>query len=239
MWITEATGWHRDNGVRFRELAHATNMTHLPPVTSQVGDGNNHCVAYYNPRTLTEIESTDRIGKGRFQHGLQRAVFQASNGTRFLFFGTHLSFSGETALMQEVGYMADYGKQFGPYPAEAVTLMDANFLDDSDGEPDWNAMPSNLWHRYRSVQKDGTFGPADRKARRTLLISGWRDPQKDVAELREPTTGFFYENEKVPLRIDQALYTGPKISVMDYRTLDTGMMSDHKAVWLVFTLDSP
>jgi hypothetical protein len=52
-----------------------------------------------------------------------------------------------------------------------------------------------------------------------LIGSGWRDPQDEIPFRRKPTVGYWYENEQVPLHLDQALVTGRRIEVLDYRTL--------------------
>lgn len=112
--------------------------------------------------------------------------------------------------------------------------------DDNDpGLASWDEIPRNLWHRYRTVNPDGTFGGLDRAARRMLLDSGWRDPQTEVAKERGATTGYWWANEKVPMRIDQALVTGPQIKARDYLTHDSRdlrRLSDHLPMELTIEL---
>ncbi|NUQ95055.1 MAG: hypothetical protein HOY79_00340 [Streptomyces sp.] len=241
LWIIEATGWHQDDDRRFDDVTSATGLTALPPVTSHIGDQRNHSVMYYRASRLTPTGQATQLARGAFHHGVSRIAFQA-DGVPLLALGAHLSYAGGAPRLSEAHHLADYGRQFAPWPEDGVLLMDSNAPDDTDPEPDdWSAVPQNLWHRYREVRADGSFGGFDRSARRLLLNSGWRDPQTAVSELREPTVGYWYDNERVPLRLDQALVTGPRIEVVDYRTLnpevpDLTKLADHLPVLLVIRL---
>jgi exonuclease III len=112
--------------------------------------------------------------------------------------------------------------------------------DDNDPGPDsWDQVPQNLWHRYRRILDDGSLGDLDRRARAMLLASGWRDPQRDVDEERAATTGYWWQNELVPMRIDQALVTGDQLEIVGYRTHDTAelrTLSDHLPLELTIRL---
>ncbi|MFE7133843.1 hypothetical protein ACFVIM_23610 [Streptomyces sp. NPDC057638] len=242
LWITEATGWHRGAGRRFAELSGATGMGHLEPVTSRVGDGVNHSVLYYD---TTRVQVDDRSGllaDGVFHHGCQRA-WLTIDGVPLTFFGTHLSYAGGEARLAETRHLADYGADFGDWPTRRVLVGDMNSADHSDKEPpSWDAIPANLIHRYCKVDEDGNILGYDRDARDLLLRAGWRDPQAEVAELRAPTTGYWYENENVPMRIDQGFVAGDRIKVVDYRTL-TGVeldtLADHRPTLLTVQLLPP
>ncbi|MER5549747.1 endonuclease/exonuclease/phosphatase family protein [Streptomyces sp. NPDC002589] len=234
-WAMEATGWHEDNDRRFRELADTTGLTALPYVTSHVGDGRNHSCLYFRADKLRLIPPATELARGAFHHGVTRAVFDV-DGIRLLLLGAHLAYADGETRLREAHHLADYGQQFGEWPEDAVLLMDANGPDDNDPEPEnpesWAQIPRNLWHRYREILPDGSFGSWDRRARRLLLNSGWRDPQASLPIQREPTVGYWYDNEPVPLRLDQALVTGQRIEVVDYRTLnpevpDLTRLSDH------------
>ncbi|KUN02090.1 hypothetical protein AQI95_28855 [Streptomyces yokosukanensis] len=240
LWIMEATWWDEDKGARLRGICDATTLTALPLVTSRVGDGSNHSCMYYNAQALKLYTPASELARGSFHHGVCRAAFDA-DGIPLLVFGAHLAYSGGRARHLEAHHLADYGTQFGGWPEDGVLLMDANAPDESDPElsdEEWKRrVPRGLWHRYRKIRDDGSFGGFDRGARRLLLESGWRDPQADVRQLREPTVGYWYENERVPLRLDQALVTGPRIEVVDYRTLNPKRpalknLSDHLPIRL-------
>jgi endonuclease/exonuclease/phosphatase family metal-dependent hydrolase len=235
LWIMEGTGWHE--GRRLNDVASVTGLTALPPVTSRVGDGRNHSVMFYNAEKLTPSRPHTELARGAFHHGVSRDVFDV-DGIPLLALGTHLSYVSGAARLAEAHYLADYGEEFPGWPEDGVLLMDANAPDDNDPElDDWSRVPRHLWHRYRKILPDGSFGGWDRDARRLLLDSGFRDPQNDVPEQREPTVGYWYANERVPLRLDQILVTGRRIEVVDYRTLkpespDLTKLSDHLPVRL-------
>lgn len=218
-WITEATRWTENGGRPFRELAVATNTVHLPPVTSVIGDRVNHSCLFYRPSRVKELHYSE-LARGAFHHGTARATFEV-DGRPLLILGTHLAYADGDSRMQEAHHLADYARKFGDWPEEAALIGDMNMPDDNDPEPDWDQVPQNLWHRLREILPDGSFGPLHRGARGMLLNSGWRDPQKAVAEVRAPTTGYWWQNELVPMRIDQALVTGPRLKVTGYRTHDT------------------
>ncbi|UIX34272.1 hypothetical protein [Streptomyces sp. GQFP] len=63
-----------------------------------------------------------------------------------------------------------------------------------------------------------------------LLSSGWQDPEMLTGRPRSETVGYYYANEPVPLRLDHILVHG--LPVHDYRTPDTGRLSDHRPVVL-------
>ncbi|MGW6454702.1 endonuclease/exonuclease/phosphatase family protein [Streptomyces sp. NPDC055078] len=242
LWITEATGWHLDHGRRFRELAEATGMEYLPPVASHVGDGHNQSALYYRPSRL-DANAGPPGAVGAFHHGLMRAVCTTPCGDRFLVLGTHLAYSSGVRRLEEAHHLADYGAEFGPWPDDAVLVGDMNFPDRRDTEPEsWDSIPQNLHHRYREINADASFGGYDRRARDLLLASGWRDAQDEVAELRAPTTGHWYDNERVDMRLDQAYVTGDRIEVIDYRTHvseELDRLSDHRPVELQLRLNRP
>lgn len=206
-------------------------------MTSRVGDGRNHSIKFYNAAKLTPSRPHSELARGAFHHGVSRDVFDV-DGIPLLTLGTHLSYVSGAARLAEAHYLADYGGQFPSWPEDKILLMDANAPDDNDPElTDWSQVPEYLWHRYRKVLPDGSFGGWDRDARRLLLKSGWCDPQNDVSEEREATVGYWYDNEKVPLRLDQIMVTGTRIEVVDYRTLkpdapDLTTLSDHLPVRL-------
>lgn len=237
LWITEASGWHRDHGRRIRDLAIATGTMHLPPVTSHIGDGHNQSVLFFRPSRLREVTYRE-LARGAFHHGATRAEFEI-NGTRLLILGTHLAYADGDSRLREAHHFADYARPFGTYPSNAILVGDLNMPDDTDEDPiDWDQVPQNLWHRYREFD-DGTFGKLDRRARDMLLASGWRDPQHDVDQERAATTGYWWKNELVPMRIDQALVTGDQLEVVDYRTHDTPelrKLSDHLPLELTIRL---
>ncbi|MEO3976848.1 endonuclease/exonuclease/phosphatase family protein [Streptomyces sp. CAU 1734] len=239
LWVTEATGWHRDDGARFEELAERTGLAFLPPIATHVGDGYNQSVLYYRADLMHVVRSGPGA-VGSFHHGWMRAQFDV-DGTPFLFLGTHLAYASGAARLAEAHHLADYGSRFGSWPEDGVLLGDMNCADDTDLKPDeWGAIPLNLQHRYRPVLADGTFGDDyDRSPRRLLLNSGWRDPQGDVPAVREPTTGYWYDNEQVPMRLDQAFVTGDRVEVVDYRTHvdpELDRLSDHRPIELVIRL---
>jgi hypothetical protein len=79
----------------------------------------------------------------------------------------------------------------------------------------------------------------DKRAERMLRQAGWRDPQQYVTAQRAPTTGYWYANEPLPLRLDQARLTGTRIEVLESRTLvsdELDALSDHRPVILVVRL---
>ncbi|MFK0154342.1 hypothetical protein ACIQVK_19985 [Streptomyces sp. NPDC090493] len=235
LWILEGAGWHE--GRRINDVASVTGLTALPPVTSRIGDGRNHSVMFYDAEKLTPSRPHTELARGAFYHGVSRDVFDV-DGIPLLTLGTHLSFDSGAARLAEAHFLADYGGHFPGWPEDKVLLMDANAPDDNDPElKDWSRVPQYLWHRYREVLPDGSFGGWDRGARNLLLKSGWCDPQSEVLVQRGPTVGYWYDNEKVPLRLDQILVTGPRIEVVDYRTLkpdapDLTRLSDHLPVQL-------
>jgi endonuclease/exonuclease/phosphatase family metal-dependent hydrolase len=235
LWIMEGTGWHE--GCRIHEVEDATDLTALPRVTSRIGDQVNHSIMFYNAEKLTPLGKPGELARGAFHHGTVRAAFDV-DGTPLLALGTHLAYANPEARLAESHYLADYGGPFPGWPQDKVLLMDANAPDDNDPElRDWSRVPRYLWHRYRKRLPDGSWGGWDRDARRLLLDSGWRDPQNYVREQREATVGYWYDNEKVPLRLDQILVTGPRIEVVDYRTLkpetpDLTKLADHLPVRL-------
>nr|WP_024126516.1 hypothetical protein [Streptomyces sp. FR1]AHE39135.1 Endonuclease/exonuclease/phosphatase [Streptomyces sp. FR1] len=217
LWIMEATDW--DEGDRFGDLADATGLTALPYVTSSNGDGRNHSCMYYRADKLRLVSPSSVLARGAFHHGVTRAEFEV-NGVRMLALGAHLTYSSPAARLLEVPHLADYGKKFGDWPEDCVLIQDGNGPDLHDPEPaDWSAVPQNLWHRYRRRLGDGSYGGWDTDALQMLLNAGWRDPQDDVPMRRPPTVGYWYENEQVPLHLDQVLVTGRRIEVVDYRTL--------------------
>lgn len=218
LWIMEATNWHERN--RFADLADATGLTALPYVTSANGDGINHSCLYYRADKLRLTSPSRELARGAFHHGATRAEFEV-NGVRLLVLGAHLTYSSPAArLLLEAPHLADYGQPFPGWPEDGVLIMDSNGPDLHDPEPeDWSAVPQNLWHRYREWLPDGSYGGWDTQALQMLLKAGWRDPQVDVPIRRAPTVGYWYENERVPLHLDQALVTGRRIEVVDYRTL--------------------
>ncbi|MDL5199780.1 hypothetical protein [Streptomyces sp. ALI-76-A] len=217
LWITEATDWEKRN--RFTDLADATGLTALPYVTSHNGDGRNHSCLYYRADKLRLASRSGVLARGAFHHGVARAEFEV-NGVRLLVLGAHLTYSSPDARVLEVPHLADYGRKFGDWPEDSVLIMDSNGPDLHDPEPeDWSEVPRNLWHRYRERLPDGSYGGWDTQVLRMLMEAGWRDPQADVTIRRKPTVGYWYENEKVPLHLDQALVTGQRIEVVDYRTL--------------------
>ncbi|MER6913860.1 hypothetical protein ABT354_19495 [Streptomyces sp. NPDC000594] len=239
LWVTEATGWHQHGGFRFQELADRTGMAFLPPITSWAGDGFNHSVLYYRPGLL-RVDRSRPGPAGTFHHGWARAQFDVA-GTPLLFLGTHLAHASGAARLAEAHHLADYGQRFGDWPEDAVLVGDMNCADHTDRKPaKWSDIPLNLQHRYRTIGPDGLFGDDyDRSPRNLLLASGWRDPQADVAAVREPTTGYWYANEQVPMRLDQSLVTGPRIEVVDYRTHvdpELDQLSDHRPTELVILL---
>lgn len=240
IWITEASGWHRDHGRRFRDLAIATGTTHCPPVTTHIGDGHNHSCLFFRHDRVREV-SYSELARGALHHGAARAVFDV-NGTRLLILGTHLAYADGDSRLREAHHFADYARPFGNWPPNAVLLGDLNMPDDNDEGPDsWEQVPQNLWHRYRRIRDDGSFGDLDRRARTMLLASGWRDPQCAVDAERAATTGYWWDNERVPMRIDQALITGGQLEVVDYRTHDTPplrKLSDHLPLELTIGLQA-
>ncbi|MGW1976569.1 endonuclease/exonuclease/phosphatase family protein [Streptomyces sp. NPDC001889] len=242
LWITEATGWHRGAGRRFTELAAATGMVHLTPVTSRVGDGYNHSVLYVRPGRVQVDDRSGLLADGAFHHGCLRTVLTI-DGVPLTFFGTHLSHTGGAARLAEARHLADYGAAFGDWPENRLLVGDLNSPDGPDEEPgSWSDIPQNLLHRYCKIDEDGNILGYDRDARDLLLSAGWRDPQEEVAELREPTTGYWYANEQVPMRIDQSLVTGDRIEVVDYRTLtddELDTLSDHRPSKLVIRFTPP
>lgn len=235
LWIMEATNWPENR--RINDVEGATGLTALPPVTSRIGDQVNHSIMFYNASKLTPRGKPGELARGAFHHGTARAAFDV-DGIPLLALGTHLSYANPAAQLAESHYLADYGGPFPGWPEDKVLLMDANAPDDNDPElDDWSRVPRYLWHRYRKRLPDGSWGGWDRDARRLLLDSGWLDPQNYVREQREPTVGYWYDNEKVPLRLDQILVTGRRIEVVDYRTLkpespDLTKLSDHLPVRL-------
>ncbi|MFD7552235.1 helix-turn-helix domain-containing protein [Streptomyces sp. NPDC059816] len=79
------------------------------------------------------------------------------------------------------------------------------------------------------------YGGYDRRARDLLTGAGWRDAQDEVPALRAPTTGHWYANERVDMRLDQGYVTGD-FTVTDYRTCvspELNRLSDHRPVDLV------
>lgn len=217
LWIMEATGWDQQD--RFADLADATRLTALPYVTSSNGDGRNHSCLYYRADRLRLVSPSSMLARGAFHHGAIRAEFEV-NGVRLLVLGAHLTYSSPAGRLLEAPHLADYGKKFGDWPEDSLLVMDSNGPDLHDPEPEnWSAVPQNLWHRYRKRLPDGTYGGWDTDALQMLLNAGWRDPQAGVPVRRKPTVGYWYENEQVPLHLDQVLVTGRRIEVVDYRTL--------------------
>ena len=218
LWIMEGTDWHLSDGRRFKDLADATGLTALPYVTSRVGEGRNHSVLYYREEKVTLVTAGE-LARGAFHHGATRAVFEV-DGVRLLLLGAHLAYSNGAARLGEAQFLADYGQQFDSWPEDSVLLMDGNGPDRYDPEPeDWSVVPRNLWHRYRKMLPDGSFGGWDLDAPNLLIGSGWRDPQDEISLRRKPTVGYWYANEQVPLHLDQGLVTGRRIEVAGYRTL--------------------
>ncbi|MGW6603129.1 hypothetical protein [Streptomyces sp. NPDC055036] len=220
LWIMEGTDWHLGEGRRIHDVAEATGLTAIPYEyeTSRPQEGRHHTVLFYRAEKARLVTAGD-LGRGAISLGATRAEFEV-NGVRLLLLGAHLSYSCGTARLGEAHHLADYGRQFDHWPQDSVLLMDANSPDRRDPEPqDWSAIPRNLWHRYRKVLPDGEFGGWDLDAVNLLIASGWRDPQDEIPLRRRPTVGYWYANEQVPLHLDQALVTGRRIEVTDYRTL--------------------
>lgn len=119
-WLTEAKGWHDENGRRFREAAIATGTVHLPAMTTRVGDGQNHSVMLYRPSTLREV-TYSQLATGSLHHGAARAVFEADHA-RLLVLGTHLAYDSAAARTAEAHHFADYAGPFGEWPEDAVLL---------------------------------------------------------------------------------------------------------------------
>ncbi|GAA2254231.1 hypothetical protein GCM10010232_49040 [Streptomyces amakusaensis] len=239
LWVTEATGWHLHGERRFRELAEATGMEYLRPVPSYIGDGHNQSALFHRPTRVHAVAGPPGA-VGAFHHGLMRAVCTTADGRRFLVLGTHLAHSSGERRLEEAHHLSDYGSAFGPWPSDALLVGDMNVPAPGDTEPeDWDAIPRNLHHRYREILPGGRFGGYDRRAVDLLIASGWRDAQDEVpGPVRAPTTGHWYDNEKVPMRLDQAYATG-RIRVLDYRTLvddELDRLSDHRPITVTFTL---
>lgn len=62
--VQELTGWHRNGWSRLHQLANALDMVALHPVTSHIGDGENHTALLYRPSRNNRLISYTP-GRGR------------------------------------------------------------------------------------------------------------------------------------------------------------------------------
>ncbi|MEE1798097.1 hypothetical protein PUR57_05295 [Streptomyces sp. JV176] len=159
--IQEATGWHRDGWRRLHQLANALDMVALHPVTSHVGDGENHTALLYRPSAATLRTYTPGVAIGAFHHGLLRATFDV-DGRDVMVLVTHLNPVDGTARLAEAKRLTDYAGDFPGTPGRAVLLMDGNMPSDDDPEPDWdNDVP------HTSTPATASSTRTDPSARRT------------------------------------------------------------------------
>ncbi|SFD61555.1 endonuclease/exonuclease/phosphatase family protein [Streptomyces aidingensis] len=230
--VQELTHWDERGWWRLHELADSLGMTALPPVTSHVGDGRNHLAILCRPGRVQVLRHQD-VGRGAFHHGLARAHL-AVEGHEFTVLATHLAWTDGDTRLREARWMTDNAGTFPGQPPRAVLLGDLNCLAQQDPEPDWTNVPRNMHPRYRTVHADGSFGPADRRALRVLLNSGWTDPQTVVREPRKATVGYWYKNEPTPLHLDHALTAGDfrPLSYVTHDTPEARAASDHLPITL-------
>ncbi|MFD6288019.1 endonuclease/exonuclease/phosphatase family protein [Streptomyces sp. NPDC060205] len=80
-----------------------------------------------------------------------------------------------------------------------------------------------------------TCGPC-----RSLLASGWQDPETITQVRRAPTVGYYYAGEQGDVCLDHILVRG--LTVRSYQTYDTQMarrVSDHLPTVLDAEIDAP
>ncbi|SFD60345.1 MULTISPECIES: endonuclease/exonuclease/phosphatase family protein [Streptomyces] len=235
--LTEMTHWDAGGWWRLQELAEALRMAWLTPVTSRVssdvGTSPNHLAILYRPERVNVLRYQAPVGNGAFHHGLARAHL-AIDGVEFAVLATHLAWTDGDTRLREARWMTDNAGPFPGQPRNALLMGDLNVLAEQDPEPDWNLIPRNTWSRYRQIHADGSWGPADRRALRVLLNSGWIDPQTVVRQARKPTVGHYPTDSAQPSRIDHALVTGevrPKVYATHASEL-ADSASDHRPIVL-------
>jgi endonuclease/exonuclease/phosphatase family metal-dependent hydrolase len=238
--LLEATNFHLDDERRITDLEAATGLEVVRPITtSAFGDGANHSLEAIRPAALKVVRHIPHMAKGAFHHGVFRTVLETTGGQQFLMMGGHLSYISGAARLAESHHLADYGGAFPPWPADHILGLDANGPDGIDSGWLWQRhVPAYLIPRYGRVDRHGTVGRLarlDRGAGRLLARAGWRDPQHYIPVKRVPTTGYWYANEDLPLRLDQARVTGPRIEIVNYLTYsypEVEKLSDHLPVIL-------
>ncbi|TBO57078.1 endonuclease/exonuclease/phosphatase family protein [Streptomyces kasugaensis] len=219
---------------RLRLMAERLGMA-IVTMARSAGNEKNFTALLYRPSKFRVVTWRLR-GIDVFHHSLIEALMRpvgASDSERdFLAFATHLSWADGESRLREARRLTDYGGKFPGTPGRAVLLMDSNV---PDREPEsWDLVPRNLWPRYRLVNDDGTFGPADERALRVLLGVGWTDPATLTGQGRAATVGYYYANETAEFRLDHILTAGDW-DVRGYRTHDTEelrTLSDHLPVTL-------
>ncbi|MYW03329.1 hypothetical protein GT354_49915, partial [Streptomyces sp. SID3343] len=113
---------------------------------------------------------------------------------------------------------------------------DLNTIGADDPEPDWDLFPPRLHSRHRLVLPDGTFGPADRRAIRSLAAAGFVDPFAYLEVGPIPTVGHFDPREPDEHRSDHILVSpGLADRILDCGVVTTRQAkraSDHLPVWI-------
>jgi exodeoxyribonuclease-3 len=171
----------------------------------------NYTGLFYDPLRLRLVGPAVLRGRDAFHHALIRAVLRPvavqDDRADVLVLATHLNpFDPEAQLHEVRGWVTDYGGRFPGMPERAVLLGD---LNTPDREPaSWNDVPVNLHARYRELLPDNSFGGVDRRSLDILLTSGWEDPHTVLGVERQPTWGYYYDNEQVRWALDYALVAG-------------------------------
>ncbi|AQU71412.1 hypothetical protein BBN63_32880 [Streptomyces niveus] len=238
--MPECSWWDEQYNRRLWWMAHRLGLTPAAMMPSRVGDGRNFTTMMYRSSKLTLIGEPDRKATEIFRHVLIRARFRPAGATDdsrdFLALGTHLSHANGAARLTEASEITDYGGPFPGSPPRALLLGDLN-CPRVDASVKWKKVPKNMHARYRTVRPDGTFGGLDVRAMKVLLNSGWQDPADVLGISREPTVGYYYANERVPLHLDHVLTAGViPVAYETHVTPAADLVSDHRATWLDFRL---
>ncbi|MEU6230527.1 endonuclease/exonuclease/phosphatase family protein [Streptomyces sp. NPDC047042] len=222
--------WDEDERSRLLSMAHTVGLTPIHMAPSRVGDVRNFTTMLYRPSKL-RLMGWRPLAEGVFHHALIRArlrpLDQAEDEhSEFLAFGTHLSGTDGEIRLKEARWVTEYAGDVPGVPPRALLMGDLNCPSPVFDHADWPKAPDTLRSRYLIRRADGSFGDADTEAMRVLLASGWQDPEVLTGRPRAETVGFYYAAELVPLHLDHVLVHG--LPVLNYRTPDTGYLSDHR-----------
>ncbi|MER6914335.1 endonuclease/exonuclease/phosphatase family protein [Streptomyces sp. NPDC000594] len=222
--LQECTFWDEGEERRLHWMCRALEMAPVAMVRDGIGDGRNHTALLYRPSRL-RLLGHRTTGVGVFHHALIHARLRPvqagdDDSLDLLALATHLTHTDGESRLREAQWLTDHAGPFPRTPDHALLLGDLNTSGIHDQDPDdWAAIPRNLHARYRHLTDDGRFGGMDRRALQLLITSGWHEPQTHLGTPREPTVGYAYDNEKVPLTLDHILYRG--FTPRAYATHDT------------------
>ncbi|MYV97649.1 endonuclease/exonuclease/phosphatase [Streptomyces sp. SID3343] len=197
--LQEAKEWDKHDFARVCETAEALGMQALfaPSASHEC-----HLVLLYRAEALSLKKWTPDAACRKFHHTLQRAEFAIrATGEDVTVLHTHLDpFSGD-GRKKEASWLTEYAK----HDTSGVLLGDLNTIGADDPEPNWDLFPPRLHSRHRLVLPDGRFGPADRRAIRSLTAAGFVDPFTHLGLGPVPTVGHFDPREPDEHRSDHIL----------------------------------